>query len=95
MDDYLVAVVMAAEAQRPPRLVHKPEGREHAQHGRALAHLQKKKIKDEKISGSFATKLCLIFSSLLTIGGSFAKNLNLLAQKEKNIFYTRDPLSSK
>jgi hypothetical protein len=25
-----------------------------------------------------------IFSSLLTIGGSFAKNLNLLAQKEKN-----------
>jgi hypothetical protein len=32
-----------------------------------------------------------IFSSLLTIRGSFAKNLNLLAQKEKNIFYTRDP----
>jgi hypothetical protein len=25
-----------------------------------------------------------IFSSLFTIGGSFAKNLNLLAQKEKN-----------
>jgi hypothetical protein len=56
LDDYLVAVVMAAEAQRPPRLVHKPEGREHAQHGRAFAHLQRKKLKI-KISGSFATKI--------------------------------------
>jgi hypothetical protein len=58
LDHYLVAVVMAAEAQCPPRLIHKPEGREHAQHGRAFAHLQRKKFKDEKISGSFATKLC-------------------------------------
>jgi hypothetical protein len=34
----------------------------------------------------FRLGACLlgIFSSLLTIGDSFAKNLNLLAQKEKN-----------
>jgi hypothetical protein len=29
-------------------------------------------------------KYLVIFNSLLTSGGSFAKNLNLLAQKEKN-----------
>jgi hypothetical protein len=58
LDDYLVAVVMTAEAQCPPRLVHKPEGREHAQHRRAFAHLQKKKIKDEKFLAPLPKKIC-------------------------------------
>jgi hypothetical protein len=31
-----------------------------------------------------------IFSSLLTIGDSFAINLNLLAQKEKNLHWRTD-----
>ncbi len=49
---------MTAEAQCPPRLVHKPEGREHAQHRRAFAHLQKKKIKDEKFLAPLPKKIC-------------------------------------
>jgi hypothetical protein len=37
----------------------------------------------------------VIFSSFLTIGDSFAKNLNLLAQKEKNtILHLRPDLAS-
>jgi hypothetical protein len=59
-------------------LHHTPEMRMHAFLTNVIPHMSKKNSR--------------IFSSFLTIGGSFAKNLNLLTQKGKyNNFYTGDP----
>ncbi len=48
-----------------------------------IKHTRRKRLMKLSAFGEYG-ELTVIFSSLLTIGGSFAKNLNLLAQKEKN-----------
>jgi hypothetical protein len=61
-------------------------------HTESLQKLLKFNISIKKIrSVLLVWKKTYIFCSLLTIGDSFAKNLNLLAQKEKNTILLKRP----